>query len=117
MAQQHTAAPAIRLEDLQCTLWSAKLRKQTQGRTALLAATTQAPALPVDCRATPGLRAAAQKCTAVRICAPMQRGHMATVIKRVATEYGAKEVRATWGAGVRALKAEPRYVLNGGVQA
>ncbi|MES2910578.1 MAG: hypothetical protein V4718_04270 [Pseudomonadota bacterium] len=45
---------------------------------------------------------------------PMQRGDIASVFERVKHEHGRKEVSKTWGAGIRALQAEPAYVLNGG---
>ena len=37
---------------------------------------------------------------------PMWRGDLDRVIQRVRVERGVAEVRRTWGAGVRALKAE-----------
>ena len=44
----------------------------------------------------------------------VQRGDIGRLFDRVKCERGRAEVVKTWGVGIRALKAEPQYVLNGG---
>ena len=111
----HTNTPTIRAADLRLALHSAKLRSSTQGRTALLAATTAAPVVNANCGQRGAvLRIAQASGNAACNVAPMQRGHLARLIARVSVEQGGREVRATWGATMKTLLAEPRYVLNGG---
>jgi hypothetical protein len=114
MSQRPTPA-TIKLSDLSLVLHVAKLRAATGGRTCLLAVTTPAPIILIDCG-----RQGSQRRDAMRsgLCAcnvmPMQRGHIAKLIGRVKCRHGLREVRATWGIGPKALLAEPRYVLCGG---
>jgi len=108
---------SIALKDLQLVLVSAKLRRFTNGRTCQMAVTTAAPILEVDCSSRNRLRGRedAQRiglasCTT----GPMRRGHVVELIERTRLLHGLTEVRKTWGAGLRALTAEPRHVLRGG---
>ena len=109
---------SIALKDLQLVLVSAKLRRFTNGRTCLMAVTTAAPILEVDCSSRNRLRGRedAQR-IGLANCAtgPMRRGRVVELIERTRLLHGLPEVRKTWGAGLRALTAEPRHVLNGGV--
>jgi hypothetical protein len=114
----HTAT--IRATDLPLVLAAAKLRRRNAGRTCQLAALSAGPAIQVDCASNsqwtrPGLRDEARRIglSQSRIL-PMQRGHIAQVYERINRAHGRREVLRTWGAGIRALRAEPRYVLNGG---
>ncbi|MDO9032879.1 MAG: hypothetical protein Q7V09_20825 [Hydrogenophaga sp.] len=108
----------IALKDLELVLFSARMRRNNKGRTCLLAATTAAPIMELDCSRRHSLlgrnkapRFGLSKCNA----GPMSRGHVAELIERTRLLHGLPEVRKTWGAGLRALLAEPRHVLNGGV--
>jgi hypothetical protein len=122
MAQHTTPAAGnctktVKLTDLRLVLYTAKLRKHTSGRTCLMAATTPAPILEVDCSSRNRMRGRedAQRIGLARCnTGPMRRGHVAELIERTRTLHGLPEVRKTWGAGLRALKAEPRHILNGG---
>lgn len=107
----------INLEHLQLALASAKLRRHTRGGTCLLAALTSAPVLRADCSSRSRQRMLADAKLhghSKPMVTLMERGHMAELIFRTRLEHGLAEVRKTWGAGLRALQAEPRYVLNGG---
>jgi len=122
MAQQHTPAAGsgtntVKLSDLQLVLAVAKLRRYNKGRTCLMAVTTAAPILEVDCSSRNRLRSRedAQRIGLARCnTGPMHRGHVTELIERTRTLHGLPEVRKTWGAGLRVLKAEPRHILNGG---
>jgi hypothetical protein len=107
----------IKLSDLRLALASAKLRQLTQGRTCLLAAITPAPMLRADCssRGRMLLRSGIAEYGMTRChVGPIDRGHITALIERTRNCHGLPEVRKTWGAGLRTLLAEPRYVLNGG---
>jgi hypothetical protein len=107
----------VKLTDLRLVLYTAKLRRHTKGRTCLMAVTTPAPILEVDCSSRNRMRGRedAQRLGLTRCnTGPMHRGHLAELIERTRTLHGLPEVRKTWGAGLRALKAEPRHILNGG---
>jgi hypothetical protein len=107
----------IALRDLELVLRTARMRKSTNWRTCLMAVTTAAPILEFDCSSRNRLRGieGAQR---IGLCGcsagPMRRGHVVELIERTRLLHGLPEVRKTWGAGLRALKEEPRYVLNGG---
>lgn len=122
MPVTHEATPTatIRASDLPLVLAAAKLSRWTKGRTCQLAALSAGPVIEVDCRSSsrwtrPGLIDAAKRfgISPARVT-PMHRGHIALVYERVNRERGRAEVLRTWGTGIRALRAEPRYVLNGG---
>ena len=113
----------IRASDLGLVLASVKLNRYTKGGVCRLAAVTAAPMLTVDCahgrnpqRASPGfyaeaLRFAAAGKTGPRVV-PWSRGLVATLIERVARERGRRELLKTFGAGITALRREPRHVLR-----
>lgn len=113
----------IRAGDLGLVLASVKLNRYTKGGVCRLAAVTAAPMLTVDCAhgrnpqsASPGfyaeaLRFAAAGKTGPRVV-PWSRGLVATLIERVARERGRRELLKTFGAGITALRREPRHVLR-----
>jgi hypothetical protein len=117
------AEQTIRAGDLALVLGSIKLNQFTKGKTCRLAAMTAAPMLEVDCAHgrnplihSPGfyaeaVRFAAAGKTGPRVV-PWNRGLVATVIERVAREGGRREVLKTFGAGIQALRREPRHVLR-----
>lgn len=107
----------IALEHLRLVLASAKLRRFTAGRTCLLAVVTPAPLLRADCssRSRHRMREEAVRHGQYRpMVTPMDRGHLAELILRTRLSHGLQEVRKIWGAGLRALQAEVRYVMKGG---
>lgn len=116
--QAEVRTPSIRLQDLELALVSAKMRHNNLGRTCLLAAMTEQPAIEVDCHKRnvrlADIDRARQHGLRRSFCQPMTRGHIATLIERVRWQRGLPEIRKTWGTGIRALLAEPKYVLNGG---
>jgi hypothetical protein len=110
----------IRAADLGLLLAAAKLRRHTHGRTCQLCALSAGPVIEVDCAANsrwtrPDLAAQARRygLSPARVT-PLQRGHIALLYERTNRHHGRREVLRTWGAGIRALRAEPRYTLNGG---
>jgi hypothetical protein len=44
----------------------------------------------------------------------MDRGHISELFERVRLHHGIPEVRKTFGCGIKALRAEPRWTLFGG---
>lgn len=108
--------------DLPLVLASLRLRKYTSGRTCQLCSLSKAPLISVDCHDSQRTRERA-KAEALRYgrsrarVMPMQRGHIGRLIERVQRTHGRRETLRTWGAGMRALLREPRYVLNGGSDA
>lgn len=116
--QERAPEASIRLQDLELALVSAKMRRNNQRRTCLLAAMSNRPARDVDChhhnpRPEEKELAIAAGFMNTRCCL-MDRGYIATLIERVRWQRGLPEIRKTWGTGIRALLAEPKYVLNGG---
>lgn len=113
-------AQTIRLADVELALTAAKLRRWRHGATAQFCALTPTAAVEVDCRAhsewtRPWLAQAAKKLGRTRAhLGPMQRGHIAQLYEHVRRTGGLAEVRATWGVGIKTLRAEPRHVLHGG---
>lgn len=107
--------PTIRATDLLLLIAAAKMRRYTGGRTCQLCALSGGAMIETDCRSSRSLRETAQRVgiSPARVY-PMQRGEIGQVFERVQRQAGRREVLRTWGAGVRALHAEPRYVLNGG---
>lgn len=110
----------IRASDLPLVLAAAKLRRWNKGRTPQLCALSEGPVIQLDCATSsrwtrPGLAGDVRRYGAspVRV-SPMQRGHIALAFERTNRERGRAEVLRTWGKGIRTLRAEPRYVLNGG---
>lgn len=113
-------AAAISVAGLRLALMSARARRLFEGRTPLLCTLSDRPILQVDCASSshwtrPGLIQEARRLGASRLEAePLPRGHIARLYERVRLEHGLPEVRRTWRAGLRALRAEPRHVLHGG---
>ena len=121
MAQQHTPAAGsgqtIRASDLRFVLAAYRMRRSNGGRTCQLAVLTAGPVLHADCshrnrqRRREDVLLYGSLKTQVT---PLDRGHMADLVLRTRVFHGLAEVRKTWGVGIKALLAEPRYVLNGG---
>lgn len=114
--QPHPAS--IPLDQLQLALVTAKARKRNSGRTGQFCVLTAAPVVQVDChtrwaRATV-MAEARYRAPREALMQPMMRGHINTLYQRVRREHGLAEVRRTWRTGIKALLAEPAYVLNGG---
>ena len=110
---------AIRADDLRLVLVSQKLRRHTNGRTALFCAMTPTLLLQVGCadqrRQSKDYIAEAKRLGITPpYCGPMLRGDIANLYERTRYTHGLAEVRRTWRTGLRALRAEPRHVLNGG---
>lgn len=109
--------PTIRADDLALVLGSLKLHRYTRGRTCLLAAMSEAPMIRVDCRDRASVRAALQPMAqrtmgrAPRI-GPLCRGDIGLLYERTLRTRGRAEVQRTWGAGIRALRDEPRHTLR-----
>lgn len=110
---------AIRADDLRLVLVSHKLRRHTNGRTALFCAMTPPLLLAVACgtqrhHSDEYIADAKRIGRAPAYCGPMQRGTLYKLYERIRYTQGLAEVRRTWRTGLRALRAEPRYVINGG---
>lgn len=112
----------IHAHDLALAFASVKLRKYAGGRTCQLCAFSEGPVISVDCHDSQRTHEWA-KAEALRFgrsrarVMPMQRGDIARLIEQVQRTYGRRETIRTWGAGMRVLLREPRYVLNGGSNA
>lgn len=112
------SAPAtIRADDVRLVLATAKLRRHTRGHTSTFAAYTPGPLIEADCHhGRPPSDDLLRQClrTAGRgiTVGPITRGYMALVWERTRMHHGLAEVRRTWRAGLRELRAEPRYVLR-----
>lgn len=110
-----TSFPAA---DLALLAGAAKLRRYTRGRTCQLCVLSASIPMWVDCHRRPPSPSTLQYARLLPpgapLVAPMARGHIGHLIDLVSLRGGAREVRATWGTGVMALRDEPRHVLNGG---
>lgn len=109
----------IQLKGVKLALDSAKIRCLTNGRTALFCALSTAPLIRVDCntntRTFAAMRDLSIKSRRLNdICGPMQRGHIRALIQRTRDRHGIKEIRKTFGVGIRTLKDECSYIINGG---
>lgn len=107
----------IRAEDVRLVLATAKLRRHTRGHTNTFAAYSPAPLIDADCHQgrPPSDEQLRQSCrTAGRsiTVGPITRGYVCNVFERTRQLHGLDEVRRTWGTGIRALRAEPRYILR-----
>ncbi len=108
---------AIKAEHVALVLAAAKLRRSTGGSTCALCALSRGPMLQLDCSTSKSphfLETALRLRYAGARVTPMQRGGIALLYERTRRERGTAEVRRTWGAGIKALRAEPRHVFNGG---
>lgn len=113
--QTHT----IHLDAVKLTLYSAKLRRRTNGGTALMCALSGAPLIMVDCntdrRTFSQMRDLSINSRRIdNICGLMKRGHIGKLIQRTRDLHGLKEVKKAFGFGLLSLKAENLYILNGG---
>lgn len=109
------AVATIRAKDLQLVLVSIRLRNYSQGRTCRLSALSETPTIQLTCRDRDRSREqAARYGTSPARCMPIQRGDIGRLYERVQVQHGRREVIKTWGIGIRALMAEPLYVLDGG---
>lgn len=111
-------AATIRFTDLQLALVGAKARRAFG--TCQLCALSEHPMIEIGCSdhhrgyaAGYVERAKAFGLSPARVM-PMRRGDIASLYERVKREHGRGEVVKTWGVGIKALQAEPLYVLNGG---
>lgn len=112
-----TTAHTISLAGVEIALMAAKLRRYSNGRTALLAACTPRPLIEIDCHRRaprPSDKALAASSSRVSDVGPMDRGHIAALFERVRVFHGLPEVRRTFGCGIRALRAESKWTLFGG---
>lgn len=104
--------------DLALLAGAAKLRRYTRGRTCQLCVLSGSIPMQVDCHNRSPSPSALEYARRLRagapLVAPMQRGHIGHLFELIKLRGGVHEVRRTWGTGIRALRAEPRYVLNGG---
>lgn len=109
----------IRAQDLTLLLAAVRIRRHTAGRTCLLAALSEHPLLECDChfghRPSPDrIQRSRQLGLSHCTVAPLNRGFIGLVFERTARQGGRREVMRTWGTGIRSLRAEPRYTLQGG---
>lgn len=106
----------IQLDHLHTALIAAKMRQANHGRTCQLCVVTAEPAIQLECRrrGKTSLERARDCGTVSGHVSTMKRGHISRVFERVQVEHGGAEARKTWGKGIRALRAEPRWILNGG---
>ena len=107
----------IPLKAVELALMTAKMRRNNQGRTALLAAYTPRLVAGVDCHqgiapSAATLAHAKQEGMRVEQAALMERGHIADLIKRIRNLHGLAEVKKTFGAGLKELAQEHRFFLN-----
>lgn len=113
MTTQYT----IPLRGVELALMTAKLRRYSNGRTALLAACTPRPLIEIDCHRRaprPSELERAASSGMVPDVGPMDRGHIAALFERVRLCHGLLEVRRTFGRGIKALRAESPWTLFGG---
>jgi hypothetical protein len=106
----------IPFESVAVAAMTARMRRRNGCSTGLFCALTPRPKLDVDCgrNSVDWVYLACQTGT-WHYTGPLQRGRIAQVWERTARERGAAEVRRTWGVGIRALRAECRHVLHGGL--
>ena len=107
----------IPLKAVELALMTAKMRRNNQGRTALLAAYTPRLVAGVDCHqgiapSAATLAHAKQEGMRVEQAAFMERGHIHKVIERTRNLHGLPEVRKTFGAGLKELANEHRFFLH-----
>ena len=81
-----------------------KARRRAGTPLARTAAYTHREALPIDCRTA--RRDYARHARMGVHFAPMTSGDLSAVLERTRLHHGLAEVRATWGRGLRALRAE-----------
>ena len=110
----------IRVKDLELCRMTAKMRRLNNGRTCQLAAISEHPTISLDCsrgtQPSQYMREAAHLHGWSRArCWPLDRGHIARLMETTQWRHGGREVRKTWGKGIRALLSEgSKYTLQGG---
>jgi hypothetical protein len=97
-------ARTIPLDAVRTVLMCEKARRRAGTPLARTAAYTRREALPIDCR-TARRGYARHACLGVHF-APMTSGDLSAVLERTRLHHGLAEVRAIWGRGLRALRAE-----------
>lgn len=107
----------IRADDLALVLGSLKLHRYSRGRTCVLAAMSPAPMIQVDCHcgrppSADLLQLALRTQGRGARIGPLNRGSIAQLYERTLRSRGRAEVQRTWGAGIRALRDEPRHTLR-----
>lgn len=118
----HTAT--IRAADLELVMAYSKVRRVTQGRTAAFCAMSETPRIFVCCGAAASSSHLAHMAREAQAMGqqpgsraqPIERGYIAKLMEWTQLMHGAKEVRRTWGTGIRALLKDNRYILNGGTK-
>jgi len=104
---QHKIIPFQAVKD---ALWLAKVRLAKSGRgqgdapIGRFAAYTNNPLLNISCQQA--MRGHPPYPRLVNHFGPMSRGYLAAVLTCVRAQHGLAEVRRTWGAGLRELRAE-----------
>lgn len=117
----HSSTEAtIRLQDLQLVAATVKARRSINADLAWFCALSEHPVISVDCGSNRRihsdlLEAAKRHGLSKSRMLPMQRGRIACVVERTRWMHGMAEVRKTWRTGIRALLAEPRHILPGGL--
>lgn len=113
-------AATIHLKDLEVCCFTAQMRRANNGRTCQLAALSEHPTITLDCsrgkQPSQHMRDAAHLHGWSRArCMPLDRGHIARLMETTQWRHGGREVRKTWGKGIRALLSEgSKHVLQGG---
>lgn len=97
-------ARVIPLDAVRTVLMCEKARRHAGTPLARTAAYTHREALPIDCR-TSRRGYTRHACLGVHF-APMTSGDLSAVLERTRLHHGLAEVRAIWGRGLRALRAE-----------
>lgn len=120
LSSQRSQEATIRLQDLQLVAACVKARRSIDADLAWFCALSEHPVISVDCASNQRihadlLEAAKRHGQSKSRVLPMQRGHIACLIDRTRWLRGMAEVRKTWRTGIRALQAEPKYILPGGV--
>lgn len=118
----HTAT--IRAADLEMVMAASKLRRFTKGRTAAFCAMSESPRILVSCGAYTRESTRTHMAREAQILGqqpgsrvgPIERGHIVKRMQWTQLMHGAKEVRRTWGTGIRALLKDNPYTLNGGTK-
>lgn len=115
----HMIAATIRAADVALVLAAHKACRYNGGLTCRMAALSPAPTITLDCHdgSAPSdsrRRAAARFGNGRYRVAPMERGYVHLLYERARLTGGREAVIKTWGIGIRALRAERKYVLQGG---
>lgn len=106
----------ISLTAMKAVLFSARMRRVTNGRTALCAAYTDRPVARLDCHFGIGpFSGTVAKAAAAGVWGDqvgfIDRGYIAQVIQRVRRFHGLAEVKKTFKTGMRTLASEDQFLL------